>query len=191
MKAIVTFLAILSMSLPAFASSDGSARTDPEFVGYLSIREKGLLFGVVPSEDAPARWVRLGDTVENYKVAEFKTKDETLILKKEGHELRLKLKASKIHAAPTMTLSDLVGEWRSKDGKNTFIFTEDGRVTQSEEPSFHAKYELKSDILTIIFFADSLFLKGELKVDIKIVGSSLRIEDPDTHEVTEMIKMKG
>ncbi len=86
----------MKAKLALFLMLVGIAKADPEFVGYLSTRESGTLFAVIPSAGAQTRWVKLEGSFDGYSVAEFRAKDEILVVKKDGRALRLKLKAAKV-----------------------------------------------------------------------------------------------
>ena len=72
------------------------ANAEPVFVGFMSTREDGGLYAVKPSAEKPTQWLKIGGTVDGYAVAEYRTTDETLVLKKEGQVWELKLKAPQV-----------------------------------------------------------------------------------------------
>jgi len=89
-------------------------RGDPAFVGTLTTRQEGAIYRVIPSKGAPARWVKVGDTVDGYSVASFKEKDEILILKKGGVTYPLKLKEAKVQHGVSASAEPALIEAASK-----------------------------------------------------------------------------
>lgn len=68
------------------------------FLGMLGTATDGTFFVVAPSEGTPSKWVRIGDTIDGYIVADYKPTEEQLVLRKDAKNLILQLKKSKIRA---------------------------------------------------------------------------------------------
>jgi hypothetical protein len=85
MKSKIALLMLLALS----------AKAEPAFLGYLNEGGRSI-YAITPSPEAAARWVKIGDMIDGYSVAEFRAKEETLVLKNADQTLLLKLKTSKI-----------------------------------------------------------------------------------------------
>jgi hypothetical protein len=73
-----------------------AAWAEPEFVGILSSSESGTQFVVAPQPNGTPRWVKTGDWIAGYLVADFRPQEEVLVFKKDGREFSVKLKSSKV-----------------------------------------------------------------------------------------------
>ena len=81
--------------------------------------------------------------------------------------------------------TDLVGHWKSKDGKETQIFTGDGRFTSiASEVGVRGRYECDGDTLVLRLEGEGAPPKIVRKF--KVAGDTLSLEDPATHEVQEL-----
>jgi len=74
----------------------GIAIAEPRFVGVVDGMKEGLQFIIKPSDNGSARWLKLGDSIEGYRLSEFLANNETLIAEKAGHQIRWKLKEAKV-----------------------------------------------------------------------------------------------
>ena len=82
------------------------AEAEPQFLGLFSSESSGTRFIVGAESGAPPQWVKLGDTVGGYAIVEYIDKDETLLLRKDGRILSLKLRESKVQ--PTDLRNQLI-----------------------------------------------------------------------------------
>jgi hypothetical protein len=109
MKITSYSLLCLVLALPLSQAADPSsaapaAKTDAatpqlQLRGLLTIGNERQFSLVSPSRTAPA-WVKLGDKVDGWELAEFKVAEEALVLKKEGQTFVLKLATSTIANVP-------------------------------------------------------------------------------------------
>jgi len=80
--------------------------------------------------------------------------------------------------------SELVGEWKTKDGKEMIEFTPDGHVRSlAQGIGVEGKYECKADIVILKFNGDGAPPKVERKY--AVLGEDLKLEEVDNHHVTE------
>jgi hypothetical protein len=75
------------------------ARGEPEYVGVLSSNEAGKRFVVTPSVGAAPRWIKIGDEIDGYIVSDSREGDDILVLKKDGHEVALRMKGARVQHA--------------------------------------------------------------------------------------------
>ena len=87
---------ILSLLLPLAGLS---ARADLEFVGILAT-SRSSHFAVGDTSTGKTEWVPIGGFFAGYTVVAYEAKDDTLLLRRDGSELRLRLKDdAKVKAA--------------------------------------------------------------------------------------------
>ncbi len=72
------------------------ARAEPAFVGFISSKESGIQFVVVPDPGLPPRWIKIGEEIGGYVLVEYRAEQEVLVFKKDGREVLSTLKASKV-----------------------------------------------------------------------------------------------
>jgi hypothetical protein len=81
--------------LLALAATAGAT---PELIGVLTSKE-GSQFVVVPAPGATPRWIKIGDDVAGYVATGSRENDEVLILRKDGSDVAVRLKASSVQHA--------------------------------------------------------------------------------------------
>lgn len=74
---------------------------EPKFLGVLGTANDGMFFAVSPTDDAPSKWLRIGDRIADYVLSAYKPKEEQLVLRKGAEELVLALKVAKVREGPT------------------------------------------------------------------------------------------
>lgn len=113
-------LPLISSAADQASSSTTAAANTPQLQlrGLLTIGNERQFSLVSPSRTAPA-WVKLGDKVDGWELAEFKAAEEALVLKKDGQTFVLKLSTSTIANAPAnapkATLADAEEVLRKMD----------------------------------------------------------------------------
>ena len=80
----------------------GALGAEPKFVGVLGTAKDGTFFAVTSSEDGPVKWLTIGDRVEGYVLAEYRPKDDQLVVRKGGREVVLSLKQAKVRAETSL-----------------------------------------------------------------------------------------
>jgi uncharacterized protein len=119
MRIIPTLLLGLVLTGPAFAAQTASASEGtPQLRGLLSADGERQFSLVAPGGSAP-KWVKLGATFDGWELADFKLADESLILKKDGRTVALKMEGTSIANAPGVaakaTLADAEDVLRKMD----------------------------------------------------------------------------
>jgi hypothetical protein len=79
------------LRLLCFALLASFARADIEFVGILATSES-TRFALGDTTTGKTGWVKKGDEFGGYTIAAFDAKQDTLLLRRDGAELRIKLK---------------------------------------------------------------------------------------------------
>ncbi|MEO6568957.1 MAG: DUF2059 domain-containing protein [Opitutaceae bacterium] len=105
MRIIPVLLAALCFSCPGFAAAPASAATSdapPQMRGLLSTDGERLFSLVSPGSVAP-KWVKLGATFDGWELADFKSAEEALTLKKGTRTVVIKMEGSSIGAAAGTT----------------------------------------------------------------------------------------
>lgn len=78
-----------------FLAVVAAARADIEFVGVLSLSQF-TRFALGDTAAGTTTWVVRGETFAGYKVGDYDAKADTLVLTRDGTELRLRLKDAKV-----------------------------------------------------------------------------------------------
>lgn len=102
MRILQTFLfsvVLASSTFAADAAAGSAPDTPPQLRGLLSADGERQFSLVAPGGAAP-KWVKLGATFDGWELADFKAADESLILKKGGRTVVLKMETSVIGNAP-------------------------------------------------------------------------------------------
>lgn len=74
---------------------------EPKFLGVLGTANDGTFFAVSSADDAPSKWLRIGDRIDGYVISAYKPKEEQLVLRQGAEELVLALKLAKVREGPT------------------------------------------------------------------------------------------
>ena len=88
--------------LGAFLTFAVVAQAEPVFLGYMITRDEGARFVVAASATEPGRWLKIGDSVGGYVLAEYRRDDETVVLKKADGFLVVSLRKTRVSHAPAM-----------------------------------------------------------------------------------------
>lgn len=121
MRILPTLLLSLVLAVPTFAADAAAAPASdapPQLRGLLSADGERQFSLVAPGGAAP-KWVKLGATFDGWELVDFKPADESLILKKGGRTVVLKMEGSLIAnapgTAPKATLADAEEVLRKMD----------------------------------------------------------------------------
>jgi hypothetical protein len=87
MRPLILLFAVLAIACVSSAA--------PEFVGVVA-SSKQTLFAIRESESAPARWLSIGAQIGEFVVFSYDAKAESLVLKKEGEQIALRLPESRV-----------------------------------------------------------------------------------------------
>jgi len=79
----------------------GIAFAEPRLVGVVSGLSDATEYLIKPSDDGAVRWLKLGDSIEGFRLTEYLESEETLIVENAGRKGRWKLKESKVVPAVT------------------------------------------------------------------------------------------
>jgi hypothetical protein len=74
----------MKSTVSVFLSFSGFTSVEPAFVGLLTTPEVGALCVIVPSIGVVSWWARIGDTVEDYQMVEYRPKEKVLGVNKGG-----------------------------------------------------------------------------------------------------------
>lgn len=102
MRLLSTLLLSVVLASPTFAAeatAASAADAPPQLRGLLSADGERQFSLVAPGGAAP-KWVKLGATFDGWTLADFKPAEESLILKKDGRTVVLKMEQSVTGSAP-------------------------------------------------------------------------------------------
>jgi hypothetical protein len=82
------------MKTIGFLFAAAVAYATPEFVGVLTIGQDSMF--AVMDLDLPPRWLRIGQEFRGHQIVEYRTREDILVLKKNGTTLELRLRDAKV-----------------------------------------------------------------------------------------------
>jgi hypothetical protein len=76
-------------------------RAGPQFHGVLDAAKDGVFFAIAPAPDRPARWLKMGARIDGYVLTAYRAAEGQLVLTKDGAELVVPIRKSKIRSGTT------------------------------------------------------------------------------------------